>query len=63
MFTVLYVNRATCFVKMQAWGRAQQDCETALRRDPANMQVSTTHSAHTPPNIRMLQGVQAEQPS
>ena len=37
---VLYVNRATCYVRLQEWDQVEQECRQALSKEPAHMQVN-----------------------
>lgn len=36
---VCHVNRAACYIQLQDWQKVQQDCASALRLEPAHMQV------------------------
>lgn len=40
----LFLNQAVCHVKLQAWDRAEQDCQSALSREPAHVQVKLVHT-------------------
>ncbi len=44
---VLYVNRATCYYRLQEWDQVEQQCRQALSKEPAHVQVNIASPAHT----------------
>ncbi len=43
-FAVLYVNRATCYARLQEWDQVEQECKQALLKEPAQVQVNSSWS-------------------
>ena len=43
---VLYVNRATCYVRLHQWDQVEQECKEALSKEPAHMQVNIASHAY-----------------
>ncbi|KAL0053851.1 hypothetical protein WJX82_000028 [Trebouxia sp. C0006] len=38
-WAVLYVNRATCYFRLQEWDKVEQQCKQALSKEPAHVQA------------------------